>query len=724
MEFNIEQPIIYKTEKINKRKAQLVINNYDKIKLRSQTDEDKKRTKNSVIDYCNKIIKSKDGSVKIMYTKSKNKTTGRYNSKGGLQQIIREIRHTLCKGDYIDVDMVNSEANILLNYCKLNKIDCDNLDYYVEHRDEVLKHLMDNYKLCRKDAKDIFIKIMNGGGISCTVQENEFIQELFKEFENIRSEIAILNPNIVEFVKKTKETQKNINGSVIFSLYEIIENKILMLADEYLTKLGFSIVVLMYDGFLVENDKKFNEEVLNNLNEYIYEKTQYDVEFVIKDMNEGYDFTDEELKTIKDEIVNQSDDYVDLKKRYEKDHFLVIDPLRFCNYDESNDKLKMYNKSEMDIILKNKKVQKNDKEVSFFKLWLEDQNRKEYKNIIFEPNRKSDNENFNLFTGFELENQEYDVNINCEPIFKVIKHVLKTEEVYDYVMDWFAYIIQKRQKTEKCIFLISDTHGVGKSSIINLFRAVINKKYSTEIESVDDLAKDFNGLLENKLLVTGNEIEAKQKDSYKTFKNAVTRTTIVINKKNVEPYELNDFSNYFFTTNNYIPIKIEAEDRRCVIIECNNKLLTEEDYTAFYRCLNNRDCLISMFNFFKSRTVPDRLGMLYTSIKKDIQSQFRSSIFKYLYERMDNLDGTFLSTKKLMDNLKEYEKSNNYKELTTPQIIANNLLKISENLKPIRSTKQINGERPRGYDFTNLKRYLEEYDKDMFENYSKIDDEE
>ena len=98
--------------------------------------------------------------------------------------------------------------------------------------------------------------------------------------------------------------------------------------------------------------------------------------------------------------------------------------------------------------------------------------------------------------------------------------------------------------------------------------------------------------------MTGNEIEAKQKDAYKNFKNAVTRITVTISKKNVEPYELNDYSNYFFTTNNYIPIKIESEDRRCVIIECNNKLLEEHEYTEFYDHLKKKDCLISMFNFF------------------------------------------------------------------------------------------------------------------------------
>ena len=165
---DIEQPIIYKTERINKKKAQWVINNFDKIKLRPQIDEDeKKQIKNITIDYCNKIIKSKDGTIKIMYTKSKNQTTGRYYSKNGLQTIVREIRHTLCRDDYIDIDMVNSEAVILLNYCKLNKIDCNNLEYYVEHRNEIINDIVDNHTdLSYGDVKMEFLKIINGGGIN------------------------------------------------------------------------------------------------------------------------------------------------------------------------------------------------------------------------------------------------------------------------------------------------------------------------------------------------------------------------------------------------------------------------------------------------------------------------------------------------------------------------------------------------------------------------------
>ena len=153
-----------------------------------------------------------------MYTKSKNQTTGRYYSKNGLQSMKREIRHTLCKGDYIDVDMVNAEAIILLNYCKINKIDCDNLEYYVEHRDEIMNQIIDDQQLDRNDVKMIFLKIINGGGIDDKSTNNEFISEFYNEMKNIRVEIVKLNPNIVEYVKKIKKI-KQILMHLLYLIY-------------------------------------------------------------------------------------------------------------------------------------------------------------------------------------------------------------------------------------------------------------------------------------------------------------------------------------------------------------------------------------------------------------------------------------------------------------------------------------------------------------------------
>ena len=176
MEVNIEKPIIYKIEKINKKKAQFVINKFEEIdltsrlhwvldtdtniyELRSYDENEIKKIKQNTTNYCKKIINSEDGSIKIMYNKSKNSTTGRYYSKNGLQTMLREIRHTLCKNDYIDIDMVNAEATILLNYCKINSIQHDNLKYYIDHRKELIDDIvLENPNLTYEDVKMNFFK--------------------------------------------------------------------------------------------------------------------------------------------------------------------------------------------------------------------------------------------------------------------------------------------------------------------------------------------------------------------------------------------------------------------------------------------------------------------------------------------------------------------------------------------------------------------------------------
>ena len=74
--------------------------------------------------------------------------------------------------------------------------------------------------------------------------------------------------------------------------------------------------------------------------------------------------------------------------------------------------------------------------------------------------------------------------------------------------------------------------------------------------------------------------------------------------------------------------------------------------------------------------------MLNTSIKKDIQNQFRSSIYKYLFENMNLLDGQIVSTKNLMKSIEECEKIKGYHEMKTPQNIASQINKIFNSFGP------------------------------------------
>ena len=71
----------------------------------------------------------------------------------------KEIRNSIMPKNIKDIDMVNSHPVILLNLCQKNRITCNILKNYVENRDFIL----DSFGNDRKEVKELFLAILNGG---------------------------------------------------------------------------------------------------------------------------------------------------------------------------------------------------------------------------------------------------------------------------------------------------------------------------------------------------------------------------------------------------------------------------------------------------------------------------------------------------------------------------------------------------------------------------------
>ena len=110
--------------------------------------------KQQLVNY-RKLIKN--NKAKVIYNRAKRIKYGRVGpSKAlGLFSIRREIRHTLAKGHYIDIDIENCHPVLLLQICEANNIRCKYLKKYVTKRDEYLKEVMDQYNVDRDNAKKI-----------------------------------------------------------------------------------------------------------------------------------------------------------------------------------------------------------------------------------------------------------------------------------------------------------------------------------------------------------------------------------------------------------------------------------------------------------------------------------------------------------------------------------------------------------------------------------------
>jgi hypothetical protein len=78
------------------------------------------------------------GRAKVKYTRQKGNPYGRSNPLGSLSLFLirREIRHTLSKNRFVDIDAKNCHPDMKLQICLKHQIECKNLKNYVNKRQE------------------------------------------------------------------------------------------------------------------------------------------------------------------------------------------------------------------------------------------------------------------------------------------------------------------------------------------------------------------------------------------------------------------------------------------------------------------------------------------------------------------------------------------------------------------------------------------------------------
>lgn len=258
-----------------------------------------------------------NGRAKVTYNRNPNYPYGRSNPDGGvgLFPIRREIRHTLASDYFEDVDIDNAHPTMQQQIMTANNINCENLTHYITNRDFYFKLVQDHYKLSAhpkvienhtllKDiAKNLFIRILYGGGIKSWLKDWEIPKDIKtpKEIKDFINETKILNqiiannnPELVETVIKVKEeqgkTEYNLNASV--ASYFLQEKEITILEQIFIyckekDYIKNDNVVLCADGLMIEKHL-YKPQLLEELKNIIKTKTGFNLNFSNKAMNQGY----------------------------------------------------------------------------------------------------------------------------------------------------------------------------------------------------------------------------------------------------------------------------------------------------------------------------------------------------------------------------------------------------------------------------------------------------
>lgn len=239
------------------------------------------------------------GYLLVSYKKANDsKELGRWyaSSSIGCQSLLKEVRHTICEDQWLDIDMVNAHPNILNQLLNKHNMTSKYLDKYVSKRESILNKIKDELKVHRDDAKSMIIAMINGG--SCYKSEliKLFKEDLFPKIKELCDKPEF--SHILNHIKA--KTDKNIYGKCISKILQIIENDILesymyYLDDKELIKKvnlngkSYYHISLIFDGFQIPYNPLINEDILEALRKNALIKTGYDIPLLFKPMEYGLD---------------------------------------------------------------------------------------------------------------------------------------------------------------------------------------------------------------------------------------------------------------------------------------------------------------------------------------------------------------------------------------------------------------------------------------------------
>jgi len=419
---------------------------------------------------------------------------------------------------------------------------------------------------------------------------------------------------------------------------------------------------------------KFDEEECNK--KWYSVKTNTQKKLSVGTLNKKYYelYPDEYKQLQQQKLLKQEDskfthpDYLIEKSRFEQRIFRLDSPFYYVKINDNNfleflelEKLIKWSLGEYKkityIIGEDETGKPKTKEYEFVNIWKDDPNKIKKNKIIFDPSTTINTIDFNCWTGFDY--------IECEPVkeedskfLKLLKRITNDEINYEYFKQWIAHIIQKPyMKTGVAIVLYSECKGIGKNCIVDGINKLLGS-YTAKVSCIDDIVKNFNAHLCNKLFISGDEICARAKAVSNRLKETITRVKQNLEKKGKDVIEVDDYTNWLFTTNNYDAFTIETGDRRMNMIHCiEEPFKFSEEY---YKEINNKEEMCKLFNYFKTYKITYNIGKEPPPIskyKQQLQYNNKEGYIQMLYKEPIKFLNDFTPTE-LLKYCNEYCKSN------------------------------------------------------------------
>ena len=606
-----------------------IIKNFDALPVGYQRSQTKDQQRIYMQAYHEKMEACRKPEwIPTLYAQTKD-SDGRMFGKHCFQGMERELRHTLARQHYLDIDIVNCHPVLLQHYCRGKGIPCPHLDYYILNRQQCFEAFMEEMKCSRDVAKMTYLQVVNDGG-KRVMQfcKNQGFRDFFDEMVTIREIIMKLEPRLLKHAKARVEEKKKMHpgrsfsvaGSCVNILLCQRENQCLMAMYDLLQSREVSVGSLVFDGLMIHKPDK---DVVYDLNELLRAMEQHvlaevgvAIKIEEKPMNQGLDISETQLKEfdhdVEDHMNSFKTSYEMMKTAFERTAFRELQyyviKVPYRGWVQMSDR-------DMEVYTSDMIINRNQEgEERFFPRWKKDPDALKFVGRgHYPPGRACPPGLFNTFEGFIAaqlpliaQPSERVLRLKAQMLDQIRCCAGDQDAPYEWLLDVMASILQLPGKKTGCILgFISKEKGTGKTTVGRFMMALIGVLYAImTAKPKTDIFGEFNSQMEMMHFVLIDECKnATLNEILPLLMDQATSSTINIHRK-CKDLQMNvpSFANYWLSSNHFLTMA--SGDRRSFVFRTTTRFMGNKDhFEELYAAMEDPEFLRVMYDFFMSRNV-------------------------------------------------------------------------------------------------------------------------
>lgn len=216
--------------------------------------------------------------------------------------------------------------------------------------------------------------------------------------------------------------------------------------------------------------------------------------------------------------------------------------------------------------------------------WLASTWRREYPGgITFMPEKAAPAGFYNLWTGFAVTTMPGSVAENEARCDLFLDHLFENvcgrdQRHFDYLMDWFADMVQTPCVKPGVALVLRGLQGTGKSFVAETLGALLGR-HSVTVSHMRHLTGNFNRHLADKLLITAEESYwGGNKKDEGALKDLITSPAALLEMKGVDAVPITSCCRLIMITNDEWAVPASADVRRFFVLDVGEERRNDHAY--------------------------------------------------------------------------------------------------------------------------------------------------